>query len=189
MYVELTLKLNYKSAWVNSAIREWVCIWFACLMYKHLKCPHNPSFIPPIPTHPLTRNPWYPQLLPCLFRLFWKLPVELGQGEPQLNDDRANVEDWMLGLHCHVSRHWIQGSFEVNQLPLYHSTKLRANFCCCVTSVTCDLSVQHLFAVLLLLYHGRGETRGSVNGEMWGWFAECGESFELRTHCCMFPEL
>ena len=174
MYVELTLKFNYKSAWVNSAIREWICIWFACFTYKHLKCPHNPSFMPP---HPLTRNPWYPQLLPCLFRLFWKLPVELGHGEPQLNDDRANAEDWMLDLHCHVSRHWIQGSLEVNQLPLYHSTKLRANFCCCVNSVTCDLSVQHLFAVLLLLYQGRGRLGVSVNG---------GDERMIR--CCMFPE-
>ena len=51
---------------------------------------------------------------------------------------------------------------EVNHLPLYHSTKLRANFCCCVNSVTCDLSVQHLFAVLLLLYQGRGETSGVI---------------------------
>lgn len=132
-------------------------------------------FPPPALPHPLTCNPWYPQLLPCLFRLFWKLPVELGHGEPQLNDDRANAEDWMLDLHCHVSRHWIQGSLEVNQLPLYHSTKLRANFCCCVNSVTCDLSVQHLFAVLLLLYQGRGRLGVSVNGGdermirwMWG---------------------
>lgn len=65
----------------------------------------------------------------------------------------------MLALGCHISGHWVEGSFEVNQLLLYHSTKLCANFCCSVNSVTCDLNVQHLFA-MLLLYQGRGENRG-----------------------------
>lgn len=62
----------------------------------------------------------------------------------------------MLGLGCHISRHWFKESFDVNRLPSYHSMELRANFCCSVNSVTCDLSVQHLFAMLLLLY-GEGE--------------------------------
>lgn len=67
----------------------------------------------------------------------------------------------MLGLSCHVSRHWIEGSFDVNQLLLlYHSTELCANFCCSVNDVPCDLNVQHLFAMLLLLYGGRWENGG-----------------------------
>lgn len=68
----------------------------------------------------------------------------------------------MLGLSCYISRRWIEGSFDVNQLLLYHSTELCANFCCSVNSVTCDLSVQRLFAMLLLLWwvQGQGE-RGS----------------------------
>ena len=52
-------------------------------------------------------------------------------------------------------QHWFSGRFDVTQIfLLYHSTELRANSCCSVNGITCDLSVQHLFAMSLLLSQG-----------------------------------
>lgn len=80
------------------------------------KCPHSPSFIPPIPTPSpppsLDPQPMVPPAPAMSVQAFLKTACCFGQGEPQLNDDRANAEDWMLGLRCHISTHWIQGSPE-----------------------------------------------------------------------------
>jgi hypothetical protein len=75
-------------------------------------------------------------------------------------------------------QHWFSGRFDVTQIfLLYHSTELRANSCCSVNGITCDLSVQHLFAMSLLLSQGNTGGR-EVEWGNWGMFARFGESFE-----------
>lgn len=140
MCLELTLKFNYKSAWVNSTTKEWVCIWFACLNTNTwnvlVASPPTQALFPS-----LAPKPWYFQHLTCLFRLFGKLPVELCWDLLQLNCDwQCLCEEPMLDLSCCIHRLWIKGSFDVTQAPpLYLSTELCANFCCFVSSVPVTL--------------------------------------------------
>lgn len=107
-----------------------------------LYCNHSrPALFPNLPLQPSVT----PQLL----------PVQLCQVIPPLTTVGFLGKICCLA-DCHVSRHRFQGSLDVTQIfLLYHSTEWRANSCCSVDGVTCDLRVQFLFPVLLLLSQGR----------------------------------
>lgn len=159
--------LIIKGAWVNSAIREWVCIWFACLTYKHLKCPHSPSLIPPIPTpSPLPPSLWpathgTPSSCHVCSGFSENCLLSLAKVNPQLNDDRANAEDWCLV--CYTSAH-------TGSKDLLRSTSPFVSFprSCVQTSVVAltvlpvILSVQHLFAKVVVALSREGETSGVI---------------------------
>lgn len=137
----------------------------------------QPSFTPLIPHPQPDAQPWprNPMVPPAPTMSIQAVVRTACRARPRYAPAKTGPTGWPdARFPSSPHKHWLERSFNINQLLLlYHPTELRANFCCFVNSVTRDLNVQHLFAVLLLLYRGRGRRwRGRTRG-----FAGLGESF------------